>query len=98
MLISGGVVLLIIAARTMTVMGVRLAIFGVVLPAAVIMAVSLTVAVRPQMQGILLTALAIGVFTVAMLLAPRLHLPARETEPDTSSPPPAPPAVEPALG
>jgi drug/metabolite transporter (DMT)-like permease len=97
MLISGGTVLAIIAVRTMTVMGVRLALFGVVIPAAGVMALALTAAVRPQLQGVLLTGLALLVFTVAMVLAPRLHVPRRpvaEAPPDAPPPPP----VEPALG
>ena len=97
MLISGGTVLAVIAVRTMTVMGIRLALFGVVVPAAGVMALALTAAVRPQLQGVLLTGLALLVFTVAMVLAPRLHVPRR---PVVEAPPeaPPPPPVEPALG
>jgi hypothetical protein len=91
MLASGGLVLLIIAVRTMTVMGVRRATFGVVLPAAAIMAMSLTAAVRPQLQGVLLTSLALSVFTVAMLLAPRLHVPRGEPSANVPASPPLPP-------
>jgi hypothetical protein len=36
------------------------------------MAVTLTAAIRPQLQGILLTGLALAVFALAMVLAPRL--------------------------
>ena len=97
MLISGSTVLAIIAVRTMTVMGIRLALFGVVIPAAGVMALALTAAVRPHLQGVLLTGLALLVFTVAMVLAPRLHVPRR---PVVEAPPeaPPPPPVEPALG
>lgn len=97
MFAAGGAVLLVIALRTITVMGFRLALLGVVLPAAAIMSLTLTAAVRPNLQGILLTGLALGVFTVAMLLAPRLHGP---SIPSRAEPPPAPPAppFEPALG
>lgn len=72
MLGAAGVVVLVIAARTVTVMGVRLALAGVVLPAAAVMGLTLTAAVRPQLQGILLTGLALAVFATAMVLAPRL--------------------------
>lgn len=101
MLASGGVVLLVIALRTVTVMGVWLALLGVVIPAAAIMSLSLTAAVRPQLQGILLTGLTLGVFTVAMLLAPRLTVSRPRTEPPVTPQPPAPPGTppfEPALG
>lgn len=69
---AAGLVVLVIAARTVTVMGVRLALAGVVLPAAAVMGLTLTAAVRPQLQGILLTGLALAVFATAMVLAPRL--------------------------
>jgi prepilin-type N-terminal cleavage/methylation domain-containing protein len=85
MLISGGAALLVVAVRTMTVMGFRLGLFGVVIPAAMVMSVALIAAVKPQLQGVLLTGLALWVFTVAMMLAPRLHLPKRER---SSEPPP----------
>jgi prepilin-type N-terminal cleavage/methylation domain-containing protein len=88
MLGAAAAVVLVIAVRTTTVMGVRLALAGVVLPAALILALTLTAAVRPQLQGILLTALALTVFTLAMVLAPRLkplqrhpHGPERPLEP-----------------
>jgi type II secretory pathway pseudopilin PulG len=72
MLIAGGVVLTVIGLRTATVMGVRLAIFGVVIPAAVVMGLALTAAVRPPWQGMILTAMGLAVFALAMMLAPRL--------------------------
>jgi hypothetical protein len=53
-------------------MGAWLALAGVVLPAVVILSLTLTAAVRPGLQGILLTALGLGLFTLAMVLAPRL--------------------------
>jgi type II secretory pathway pseudopilin PulG len=71
---SAGTVLLIIGLRASAVMGLRRAVFGVVVPAAVVMALTLTAAIRPQLQGILLTGLALGVFTLGMMLAPRLHV------------------------
>ena len=49
------------------------ALLGVVLPGAVIMAVTLVAAIWTNLQGILLTALALGFFITAMLLIPRLR-------------------------
>jgi prepilin-type N-terminal cleavage/methylation domain-containing protein len=73
MLASAGVALLIVGARAVTLMGVRLALAGVVVPAAAILAVTLTAAVLPRLQGILLTAEAIALFVVAMMLFPRIR-------------------------
>jgi Tfp pilus assembly protein PilE len=97
MLGSASIVIVIIAIRTISVVGIRLGMFGVVIPAAAVMALTLTAAVRPHLQGILLTVLALAVFTIAMVLAPRLHIPARAVRESLPPAPPAPP-VEPALG
>jgi hypothetical protein len=70
MLLSGGLVIAIIALRLATIVGWRL-LFGMTLPAAVIMAVTLLAAVQPQLQGILLTAGGLGLLVLAMTLAPR---------------------------
>jgi hypothetical protein len=72
MAMSAAIVLLVIAWRTITVMGWRLGVIGVTMPAGAIMALTLAAAIRPNLQGILLTALALGLFVVGMLLAPRL--------------------------
>jgi hypothetical protein len=95
MLVCGGGVLLVILVRTATVIGIRYALPGVAIPAGLIMWLTLTAAVRPQYQGILLTGLALGLFTIAMLLAPRLHA-ARAALRKAFTPPP--PPLEPALG
>jgi hypothetical protein len=100
MFVCGGGVLLIILIRTATVIGLRYALPGVALPAGLIMWLTLTAAIRPQYQGILLTGLALGLFTVAMLLAPRLHA-ARAALREAlakAAPPPTPPSIEAALG
>ena len=55
-------------------MGLRLAILGMVLPAAVILTVTLIAAIHTQVQGILITSTGIAIFIVAMLLIPRLKL------------------------
>jgi prepilin-type N-terminal cleavage/methylation domain-containing protein len=72
---AAGVVLVVIALRTWTIIGARHALLGVVLPAAATMAVTLVVATNPGLQGILLTAASIAVFVVMMVLIPRLKLP-----------------------
>ena len=74
MLASAGTVLFVIAARTLSIMGFKLGLAGAVFPAALIMAITLVAAVRPQLQGILLTGMAMGLFLVAMTLAPRLGI------------------------
>jgi hypothetical protein len=72
MVLSAGIVLLVIAVRSISILGLRLGVAGVTLPAAIIMAVTLIAAVKPDLQGILLTSLALALFIVAMALAPRL--------------------------
>jgi Tfp pilus assembly protein PilE len=89
MLASAGTVLFVIAARTMSLMGLRLSLAGAVFPAALIMTATLVAAVRPQLQGILLTAMALGLFLVAMTLAPRLGI-RRPSLPDGPAPEPMP--------
>lgn len=69
---SSAVVLLVIAIRSMTIMSIRLALFGTVLPAAAILAVTLVAATHTRLQGILITGTGLAVFIVAMLLMPRM--------------------------
>jgi prepilin-type N-terminal cleavage/methylation domain-containing protein len=69
---SSALVLLVIAIRSVSIMGFRLAIFGCILPAAVILAVTLVAAIHTRLQGILITGTGIALFIVAMLLIPRL--------------------------
>jgi prepilin-type N-terminal cleavage/methylation domain-containing protein len=78
---SAGVALAIIGVRAVTLMGVRLALAGVVLPAATILAITLVAAIVPRLQGILLTAEALGFFIVAMMLFPHLRLTIAATAP-----------------
>lgn len=89
MLVSAGTVLLVIAMRTLSIMGWRLGLAGAMFPAALIMAATLLAAVRPQLQGILLTGMSLGLFLVAMTLAPRLGL-KRPTLPTPTGPEPMP--------
>ncbi len=67
---SAAVSILIIAVRAITIMGFGRAVFGIVTPAIVIMAATLVAVVWPSLQGILLTAMALAFFVVAMTLLP----------------------------
>ena len=96
MIASASVVLLIILVRAVTLLGVRLGTFGVALPAAAIMTLTLFAATRPQLQGILLTALALGLFMMAMTLAPRLGMFAALTQPPRRHDQNFPPEIAPA--
>jgi hypothetical protein len=73
-LISSAIVLVVIAIRAVTIMGVRLALFGTVLPAMAILFVTIVAATNPRLQGILITATAMAMFVVAMLLIPRMKV------------------------
>jgi hypothetical protein len=73
-LASAGVALVIIGVRALTLMKAKLALGGIVLPATVIMAITLVAAIFPRLQGILLTAEVLAFFIAAMMLAPRLRL------------------------
>jgi prepilin-type N-terminal cleavage/methylation domain-containing protein len=87
MLASAGIALAIIGVRAVTLLGPGLALAGVVAPGAVILVITLTAAVFPRLQGILLTAEALGFFIVAMLLFPRLRFGA--ARPGVTAEPPA---------
>ena len=73
---SSAIVLAVITIRSATIMGLRLALPGIVLPAAVILAVTLVAAIHTRLQGIIITGVGIAVFVVAMLLIPKMK---RET-------------------
>jgi hypothetical protein len=53
-------------------MGLWPALLGIVVPGAVIMAMTLSAVIWAQLQGILLTALALGFFIAAMMLMPKV--------------------------
>ncbi|MGI9428920.1 MAG: type II secretion system protein [Bythopirellula sp.] len=72
MLISGGIAVAIIGIRTTTLMGLREALLGILIPAIVIMAICLSAVIWPQLQGLLLTVLALSLFVVAMTLMPKI--------------------------
>jgi prepilin-type N-terminal cleavage/methylation domain-containing protein len=73
-LISSALVLVIIAIRSATMIGLRLGLCGTVFPAAAILAVTLLAATNRRLQGILITGTGIALFIVAMALIPRLNL------------------------
>lgn len=66
--------LIVIGVRAMTLMSTRLAMVGIVAPAAAIVTLTLFVATVPRLQGLLLTVEAIGVFIAAMMLFPKLRI------------------------
>jgi type II secretory pathway pseudopilin PulG len=68
---SAGLALLVIAWCAVSVAGTRVALLAVALPAALIMATTLAGAVKPHLQGLLLTCEAMGFFVLAMVLMPR---------------------------
>jgi hypothetical protein len=87
-LISGAIAIGIIGVRAMTLVGFWRALFGIVVPAAAIMAITLAAAIWPQMQGILLTGLALGFFIAAMMLMPKVSKSDNNFWGLTSPPPP----------
>jgi prepilin-type N-terminal cleavage/methylation domain-containing protein len=89
-LASAGLALAIIGVRAVTLMGTRLALAGVVLPAVAVWAVTLVAAVWPSLQGVLLTAEALGFFVTAMMLLPRIQ-PDKPPDPPPAAVPPAAP-------
>ena len=68
---SAAIVLLVIAIRSITIMGLRLGLLGTVFPASAILAVTLLAAIHTRLQGILITGTGIALFVGAMLLIPR---------------------------
>jgi hypothetical protein len=86
-LLSSALVLIIITVRAVTIMRARLALLGVVLPAAVMLAVTLVAATHKQLQGILITCVGMAVFIVAMTLIPRIKRLAPVPQPPPSESP-----------
>jgi len=85
-LISSTFALAVIAVRAFTIMRRRLALFGVVLPAALMLTVTLIAAIHKQFQGILITILGMVVFIVAMSLIPKMKRTANPPEPSMPQP------------
>jgi prepilin-type N-terminal cleavage/methylation domain-containing protein len=86
-LISSAVVVIIIAIRSMTVMSLPLALFGIVLPAVAVLAATVVAAIDTRFQGILITVVSLLFFIAAMTLMPRLKT--REGQARTISAQPA---------
>ncbi len=95
--LSSGTVLVIVAIRSITIMSVGLALFGTVIPAAAILALTLVAAIHPRLQGIVITAAALAFFIVVMVLIPRLKM-TREALGAKRSTPPSPAPAEPPAG
>lgn len=74
MLAAAALVLVIIGARSVTIMPARIAVAGVLVPAAAILALTLSAAIYPRLQGMLITVTSIAFFVVAMSLMPRLKV------------------------
>jgi prepilin-type N-terminal cleavage/methylation domain-containing protein len=71
---SSAVVLFVIALRSISIMGIRLGLFGTVLPAAAILTVTLLATIQTRLQGLLITCTGVALFIVAMLLLPKMKL------------------------
>ncbi|HWE95386.1 MAG TPA: hypothetical protein VG269_15570 [Tepidisphaeraceae bacterium] len=69
--LSATFVLLVIGLRCLPMMGMRLTLFGILWPAAGILLVTITSAVHPNLQGLLLTCEAMGFFVLTMVLLPQ---------------------------
>ena len=74
MIAAAVIVLVVIGMRAKSIIGLPLTIGGVVMPAGAIMALTLVAAIRPNLQGMILTILSLGLFIAAMMLAPRIHV------------------------
>jgi prepilin-type N-terminal cleavage/methylation domain-containing protein len=90
-LLSGAVVVTIIGVRSITLMGLKRAVLGAILPAIGTMSLAVVAALEVRLQGLLLTIAAIGLFIIAMILAPRLKLRIK-TMPSLTIPPSPSPA------
>jgi hypothetical protein len=71
--ISAGVSVAIIGVRAVTLLGTWQGMAGVVFPAAATMSLTLVSAIWTPLQGILLTAEALGFFIAAMMLMPKVN-------------------------
>jgi hypothetical protein len=71
--VSAGIAMAIIAVRCATLMGFWRGLAGVVVPGAAIMSITLVAAIWTPLQGILLTAMALGFFIAAMMLMPKVN-------------------------
>src|SRR6266581_4275914 len=72
--LSAAIVVLIIAIRSITIMGLHLGLFGTAFPAIAILALTLLAAIHTRLQGMLITVVGIALFVIAISLMPRLKL------------------------
>jgi prepilin-type N-terminal cleavage/methylation domain-containing protein len=72
--LSAGTALAIVGGSTVRALGFRLAVFGLVVPAAAIFALTLSAAVWTNLQGILLTAGGLASFVVVMRILPKIKI------------------------
>ncbi len=71
---SAMAVLLIIGTRSATIMGLRRGLLVTVLPATLMLVLTLLAALHSRLQGILMTIVGIALFVLGMVLVPRLKL------------------------
>ena len=71
--LSAGIAIAIIGVRATTLLGIWHGFVGVVIPATVIMSITLLAAIWTPLQGILLTTEALGFFIAAMMLMPKVN-------------------------
>jgi prepilin-type N-terminal cleavage/methylation domain-containing protein len=89
---SAGVAVLIIGTRAVTLLGWRLGLGGIVLPAVVILGLTMAATIVPRVQGIVLSVGALALFVVMMTLIPKLRLSLADV---IGGPPPVPAAAVP---
>src|SRR5579884_2450061 len=90
---ASAIALTIIGVRAVTLMGLKLALAGVILPAAMILTITLIAAIVPRLQGILLTGEALGFFVAAMMLFPKLRMTSAMLGPVGEAPASSPPGT-----
>ncbi len=78
--VTAAIVLVIIAIRSVTIMGSQLALFGIVCPATAILSVTLLAALHTRLQGLLITGTGITLFIGAMVLIPRCKMERRSSD------------------
>lgn len=74
MFAAGGLVLAVITIASMKIMGWKLALVRTLLPASLILTVTLVAALHPRLQGLLITGTGLVMFVVAMMLVPKMKL------------------------
>src|SRR5581483_3343641 len=72
-LAASAIALAVIVIRSLTMVPQRLALFGITLPAGLILALTIAAAIHPRLQGILITATGLALFVVTMTLLPRVR-------------------------